>query len=111
MLGRTKDSNQLDSISKHIVIDINIALRGCNAFILWKKYRQGISMALTKEQIKEFEEGEAEADAETDNFYNLKEVADNLAKTGGKQLYRDDNKQFPFMLLPTMNEVQCFDSL
>ena len=32
-------------------------------------------MVLTKEQIKEFKEAEAEADAETDNSYKLKEVA------------------------------------
>ena len=37
MLGSTKDSNQFDSISKHIVIDVNIALRRCDAFIVWKK--------------------------------------------------------------------------
>ena len=31
------NSNQFDSISKHIVIDVNIALRRCDAFIVRKK--------------------------------------------------------------------------
>ena len=38
-------------------------------------------MALTKEQIKEFEEKEEKAKA----FYELKEVADNIAEAGDKE--------------------------
>tara|TARA_A100001015_G_scaffold257192_1_gene299689 strand:+ start:199 stop:945 length:747 start_codon:yes stop_codon:yes gene_type:complete len=76
-------------------------------------------MALTKEQIKEFKEAEAEADAETDNFYNLKEVADNLAKTGdlewarkvykkaeGKAKTSDDFRFFGQSLFEKLNDKE-----